>query len=448
MHTEPHRLRAALAALLLASTIPCGPFSNAAFAGNQDLYGFGARGPGLSGAAIAFPLGFEALYYNPAGLVLGGARTFSVGFQSTLFDLHIRSPRMEDVRHLEDEENIHGITVGVDVVLPLRGALEDRIALGLGLYIPTKTLLSARIPRPYEPQFYLSTDRARSVAIKAGLAVRITDWLHVGAALRALASLRGFITVEPNETGNLSSSVEDELVTEYAAVVGALVHPHPAVAVGLVWRMELGAPYELPINADLGESTGISITVPELNISGTTVYDPGQVALHVGWHVLPTLRIEAGVTWKQWSAFPVPIEKTTSVLPALEPLDFSDTFVPRIGIEGELPLPSQTWHLRLRGGYAFEPSPVGEQPGGYTFLDGGRHVVSLGLGVGYDSPAGFGFDLDLFGQAQLMMSRTFEKVLGPASNTDAVGMSTDLGFPWIGYEGQIWCFGSTLEVRL
>lgn len=436
-------IRASNPVWVLAATVMtlCGT----AHAGNQDLYGFGARGPGLSGAAVAFPRGFEAIYYNPAGLVLGGARTFSIGFQATSFDLNVASPRPDDVASATDEPLISGITLGIDVRLPLEGILKDRIAIGLGLYIPTDTLLSAEIASPGGPQFSLVADRARAVVVQAGLAVKIGPWLSLGGGIRALAGLRGFIDVGPNDLGRIGSTVEDELIAEYGGVVGFVARPHPTIAVAAAWRGALGGPYSLPINAQLGDS-GIPIQVPPINLAGTAVWDPQQVAMHIGYQPLDELTIEVGVTWKQWSATPIPIENTTAAIPPQEPLEFEDTWVARLGIESEL-LFAEHWRFAARGGYAFEPSPVPDQTGQHNFLDGDRHIVSIGLGTGYGlgDESAFRVDLDFYAQVHVMAPRTFVKEV-PAGKP--VILSDNAGFPWIGAAGTIVSFGTVLEVQL
>ncbi len=428
-----------LVAVLLLST--------PALAGNQDLYGFGVRGPGMSGASVAFPRGFESVWYNPAGLVIGGGRSFAFGIQTTSFNLEIDTPRPEDVAGIEDERHISGVTFGVNVRLPLLGALKDRIAIGLGLYIPTSTLLSARIPQPYTPQFSMVADRARTVSIQVALGVKIAEWLQVGAGVRALAALTGRIQVQPNELGRLGGNVEDELVARYAPAVGAVGRPHPDWAIGLVWRGAIGGVFDLPVEADLGDD--LPLDIPALRIAGTAVYDPAQLALHLGWQPMEKLSIEAGVTWRRWSNAPVPIENTTEALPAQEPLNYSDTFAPRIGAEGHFDFGA--WRLATRGGYAFEPTPVPDQTGRHNFLDTDRHVISLGLGVGYgagdpEDDSAFRIDLDLYGQVHIMAPRHFTKTF--LEGDAGVSITDNAGYPWIGADGTILSAGASLAVHL
>jgi len=414
----------------------------AASAGNQDLYGFGTRGPGLGGAAIAFPRGYESVYYNPAGLTIGGLRTFAVAFTATTFALETLSPRPDAVEGVADEDAISGVTLGINVMLPLKGFLENRIAIGLGLYIPTETLLSARIPMPYSPQFSLVADRARALSIQAAIGVRIMDWLRVGGGVRVLAGLQGFIDAAPNDFGNLSSEVEDELVANYAGVVGIVARPHHTVSIGMVWRGELGAHFDLPVRADLGD---LPLTIPNLTIAGETVWDPQVFALHIGYRPIKEFSMEVGVSWKQWSAYPIPILNTTEGLPPQEEITMTDTVVPRVGFETEHSIGA--WRLAGRAGYAWEQSPVGAQEGRHNFLDSDRHIASFGFGFGWgssDSP--FRIDMDLYGQFHVMTERYFSKTFH--RDEDAVIISDNAGVPWIGAKGMIYSFGAGIEVQL
>jgi long-chain fatty acid transport protein len=428
------RILAALAAFIMV-----GP----AHAGNQDLYGFGARGPALGGASVAFARGFEAIWYNPAGLVDGGARAFTIGFQATSFDLEVLSPRPESVEGAADQEPISGVTLGVNVVIPLTGWLQDRIALGLGLYIPTQTLLSAQIPRPYSPQFSLVADRARTLSISAAIAFEFTEWLRLGVGVRALAGLTGLIEVAPNELGAIGSNVEDQLVARYSPLIGIWAAPHPDVAIGLAFRGALGGTFDLPVRADLGDA--LPLQVPELRIAGMAVYDPGQISAHIGWKPNEHISVESGITWRQWSEFPTPIENSTVALPAQPPLDFRDTIAPRIGFESPWDLGS--WRLTGRLGYAWEPTPVPDQTDQHNFLDSDRHVVGWGLGVGYGAPGErFRVDIDLYGQVHVLSERFATKDLDIPG--DAFTATDNKGFPWIGHSGRIVSFGAAVAVQL
>ncbi|HIN86421.1 MAG TPA: hypothetical protein EYN06_08065 [Myxococcales bacterium] len=411
-----------------------------AHAGLQDLFGFGARGPALSGSAVAFARGFESVYYNPAGLTVGKGQSFTLGFQAGAFDLKIHSPRAAELASQEKIDPVSGLNLGFDVRLPLKGALKDRIALGVGFYIPTKVLFSAQIPAPYTPQLWVAGSNARSVSFQAGLGVRATDWLRLGLGVRVMAGLDGRIDVAPGELGNLGSKVEDEMVTVYGTVAGLMIQPSTHWSIGLVWRDEIGAPYNIPIRADLGEQ--LKLPVPPLLIGGKANFDPMQAAIHVGWRLTNDLRVECGVLWKNWSQFPLPINNATAAIPKQDAPNFSDTFVSRVGIEADFKLTENT-KMVIRSGYAFEPTPVPTQSGNHNFLDGHRHILSLGNGWAFNMGADALLDLNLYAQLHIMEKRTTRKAEVPSD----ISVSTNnLGFPWIGSEGMLFSAGLAMGV--
>jgi hypothetical protein len=112
---------------------------------------------------------------------------------------------------------------------------------------------------------------------------------------------------------------------------------------------------------------------------------------------------------------------------------FSDTFVPRGGIEWWV-LP---W-LALRGGYAFVPSPVGYQGGVTNLLDAHRSVISTG--VGFDIPGEHlwegapGLAIDLHAQVALLWERGFEKTAVMVENP---------GYPTVAFSGGTFSLGLT-----
>jgi len=434
-------VRRALPAIIAVLVLVVGTcLAPSASASPVDLFGFGARGQALAGAIGADPDGFESVYYNPAGLAFSRRPSFALGYQSATFDL--RYGVGDQALAASPTRDAPALTIGFGVPLAFGGALKDRLALGLGFTIPQTSILIADIARPGEPSFVVLENRAQTVSIQASLGVRISEALAVGIGTIALAELAGEIAVLPNESGRIGSRVKDELVADYALVVGVLGRFLPfATAAGTrhgfslaaTYRSESRAEFDLPITADLGES--FNIPIPDLTVHGTAQYDPAELSLEVAVRPIGALAVSAGVTWERWSTYPLPI--AYAAVPEgtpPQPLpDFHDTWAVKLGVEGDLAVGELS--LRPRVGFAYEPTPTPVQSGFHNHLDGDRVVLGVGFGLRWGQ-----FRLDFAGQVHDVAQRTSKKVEGtPATN---------LGSPAITSTGHILFGAIELGVEL
>jgi long-chain fatty acid transport protein len=422
-------LRAVLSILTAASVTLASP----AVASPVDLFGFGSRGHGLAGALGATAEGFEAVYYNPAGLAFDRRPSFALGYQFATFDLRVAAPTPTEF----PTRDAPALSIGFGVPIPFGGALKDRLALGLGFVIPQTSILITDIEKPGDPTFPIVENRAQTVSIQAALGLRLSEALALGLGTLALAELDGGIIVEPNAAGRIGSRVKDELIADYALVTGLMLRLLPEgdthrLQTALTYRSESRADFNLPIDADLGTSFGIPI--PQLAVHGTAQYDPAELSLDIAFKPLDFLTISAGLTLERWSTFPLPIAYSAvpEGTPPQPPPDFSDTLSPKLGLELDLAL-SRELRLRPRLGFAFEPSPTPTQTGFHNHLDSDRAIYALGLGLRWGA-----FRLDLAGQLHDMASRTHTK----STPEDAPPLTP------LAHDGEILFFSAELGVTL
>ncbi len=341
-----------------------------ALASAPDLFGYGARSQGMAGAVMSSARGHAAVHHNPGLLGFEEKAGFAFGYQYAQPQLKLNG----------DEREARAATatfIGFDLPLPLGGFMARRLTLGTAFVIPTNSVLVADVPRPGDPRFSLVENRAQTVSLQGAIGLRVTDWLGLGAGFIALSELQGAIDVAPNAEGRIGSQARDQLVADYAPVVG--LHLRFAEwLVGLTWRGESKAEFELPITAELGDS--FPLPIPELRILGVAQYDPQQLGVEVSSQPLPWLRVALGGSWKLWSAYPNPIEYTAvpEDFPEQSQPGFEDTFELRLG--AEFPLEVGPFGLEPRLGYQFAPSPAPEQTGAQNKLVSDRHLSSLGLG--------------------------------------------------------------------
>lgn len=370
-----------------------------AWASPQDLFGFGARLVSMAGTGASYADDFAAVHANPAGLSRLRERSLMLGYAGSAFWLdHGGRPFTADTGS--------ATVIGLGLPVPFGGVLRHRVALGLGFYTPTDVVVRGRIIRPATPQFLLLPDRVQTVALQIGLGVSLPWGFRVGGGVMAMAGLTGTVVVATDASGRASSRIDDQLVATYAPVVGAQWE-RGDWRVGLTYRGELIARFLVTIEArDLG------INLPIFNISGVAQYDPAQLQLEGAWQ-RRGWTVALGVTAKRWSEYPGPASATTDNSPAPPAPDFSDTLVPRVGVERRWTWDDGT-HVAVRGGYFYEPSPAPAASADRAYLDNDRHVFALGLSLGATA-AGTRYTVDVFSQTHWLAPRDAVTPTGTAS---------------------------------
>lgn len=347
---------------------------------------------GLSGA-----IGddYATVHGNPAGLSRAREIAFSLGYQGAGFLLSQQRAGASP-RHVAQDAS-RGTVIGLAMPLPFGGVLRERIVIGLGFYTPTDVVVRGRILRPETEQFLLLSDRTQTVAIQAGIGVALPWGIRVGGGFVALAAIRGSVVIAQDSTGRVGSRVDNQLVTSYAPVVGASFE-RGIIRSSVTFRGTSVGRFAVTI-----EARDIGLPLPAFNISGIAQYDPWQIAGEAGvqlegWSLL------AGLTFKRWSEYPGPLERTTERSPEPPRPATSDTFVPRFGFEKQWARRTQRWSLR--GGYFYEPSPLPSRTESANYLDNDRHVVTLGGAVSavwLGTRAG----LELWSQVHVLSPRDF-----------------------------------------
>ena len=347
-------------AVVLALTLAGG-----ARASEPEMFGMGARTPGMGATGVASADGYDATYTNPAGLVGPTNRRLTLGYVHAGYQLSL-----DGMHHSVDKTD--GLILGADIPIPFGGVLKDRIALGLGFYFPFGVINRARAPFPDEPRLAILDTRTQVVSVLVGAGIRVHERVDIGVGVLALAALVGTIQIAP-VGGRITTVAEEQLTTSMSPILGARVRALRWLTLGAVFRGESKSTYDIEITNSLGSF--LPLTIPTLRIAGVAQYDPMQAALEGSFRPLRWLMVDLGVTWKHWSGFGLPTENATLGAPPLPSPGFVDTAVPRIGAEA-----TKRWaHFVLAGrtGYYFEPTGAR----GPVLLDADRHVLTFGGGL-------------------------------------------------------------------
>jgi long-chain fatty acid transport protein len=377
---RPRHAAGRLEAIILAAALAAaGP----AFASGLDLFGFGARSSALAGSGASIADGYDAVYENPSGLARVTKTRLTAGYEYGHFALSIDNSSTPI-----DDANL--FVLGGELPVPFTGALRDRVFAGFGLLVPSSLVARAQVPDPTKP-FLMLQDRAQVVGIQFATAVHVLPRLDIGAGLLALAALVGDINVKADASLHINAESELQVTADYAPILGATWHMDSS-DIGLVYRGESAASYDVNVANNLGTSLGVGL--PKLRFKGVAQYDPRQVEAEMAWRLRPRISLITSLTYKRWSDYPGLAAPPTMNSTPVNQTVFNDTWVGRVAVE---------WQLAhagvVRAGYAYEPSPIGAPKNGPTNeLDADRSILAAGYGFVYGLVR-----VDLFTQWHLLL---------------------------------------------
>jgi hypothetical protein len=377
-----------------------------ALASGQDLFGFGARSAALGGSS-ALVEGYEAAYHNPAALGDLKRRSLALGLVAA-------DPALEVDGALRPGEPPVATVAGVALPLRLLGWWEGRVGLALGLWAPTDVIVRGRIPSHGTPHLPVLEERARTIGAHLAVGFRPHERLSVGGGVLALAALVGRIRVRPAEGGRLTAAIDDELIADYAPILGAKLEPADHWTVGVAYRGESVAKFDVPLDIDLGDRVcigdGLCVDAPLLGIRGTAQYDPRQAQVDLAWRQ-GGLRLSLGALWRQWSLYPLRSAPPVPGSPVHEPPGFDDTLSWRAAAEWRA-VDRPGWALVTRAAGGWEPSPAPKETGTGALLDATRRTAAVGVGVALGDGGVGTVTFDAFAMHQGLVERTHSTTAG------------------------------------
>jgi long-chain fatty acid transport protein len=388
-----------------------------------DVFGFGSRASSLAGAGSALVDGFEATYYNPARL--SGPPRFSAGFLAGTSFLSANGER-------QPIEDALGFLLGASSPIPLGGALRDRIHVGIGLFLLPDQIVREIGRPPAQPAFPLFDNRTQRVVVLPAISVHVHPRLSVGIGANVLASLGGRAVLQTGSTRAIDARVDEDLLTTFAFNAGVSLQPTPRWTLALTIRDEFSLPFFT------NTTTSVSGSQIDLNVRARVLFEPTTVVLGTAHQITPTLTLAGDLAFKRWSHFPGSFVEVSAKLPlpvgpapevplapALPAVHFRDIFAVHAGAEWRA-LERPSYHIDLRGGYAFEPSPVPPQSGVTNLVDGEKHTVAAGAGFSFGS-----FSVDVHLLWQIVANTRVDKLVPvPFATLEGGGSVLSAGFVW------------------
>lgn len=369
-------------------------WTSAAWANPVDAFGLGARASSMAGAQVAATDDTSANYYNPAALATFERIRFDFGYQAAIPNLRING---EDLR----VDSSRGFTLGIAVP----GRIGPvKVAVGGGLFIPDQHVARLRTLANDQPRFALYDNRPQRFFLGANVAASIKDRLWLGAGISYMSSTNGSATLDGRvgfpmaEDSDLQIAIDTDLINIRYGQFGALLEANDWLMIGASYREEfsLDLVQIVIVEGDIGPEGNPVVEDAFLDVASASqdLFQPAQVTLGLDAQLSDRLGIAFDLTYQRWSSFENPaaiidLELDAGMFndlidlpenpPAFAEPNFSDTIVPRLGVEW-LVTHDEGRTVHLRSGYSYERSPAPEQVGETNFVDNDKHTFMVGMG--------------------------------------------------------------------
>jgi long-chain fatty acid transport protein len=366
-----------------------------AVANPVDIFGYGSRATAMGGAATAASDDSSANYFNPGGLVRGRDLRIDLGYRYA-------QPILRMNGYDSGVDASHGFFIGL--VAPAHIG-PFRFAFGAALFLPDQRLARVRTLPFEQPRWVLFDNRPQRLYFAANLAIQIVPHLYVGGGLTFMSRtagdlfLKGDVALSDPDSSTLVSRINVDLVAVRYPQAGILWDATRYLSLGITYRHSFGLKLDqgFRLDGNIG-SPGLTPVVQNAYFSARAqsldLFQPWQLTGGMALRLTRALLLTLDMTFSRWSEFPVPAATVMIALDVgmfnsrvhLPPMrvypnpTFHDTLTPRLGAEWRV----REWSkvtLNLRGGYAYEQSPVPDQSGESSYADSDKHTFSIGAGV-------------------------------------------------------------------
>lgn len=437
---------------LLGAALGAPPFC---FAGGNQMFeefGVGPRDTAMGNAFTGLSDNFAAAYYNPAGFSYIRGNHFHIGYKGVYPELYLKLTP-DPGRNLAGGPPVDfllvGLTTDFEFADAINKAVSDRISAGMALaisqYFKSFTLFSD----PNTPYFFRYHDRPVSMlSLYAGFAIKVFDWASFGASINVAPSdsyadviARTDVSV-PDLQFETRQGMATMSYSKIEPVISALFRAplhgrSDGLGIGLTWRDEVttldGSGEVTTVTRVRFSQTGEVYDLPKttLDLHQLTGFAPMNVTLGLAWKPTEHIIATADGIWKRWSVWLTGDEDRPDPL-------FEDIYSVRVGYEHSFDIQwAWVFGVKARGGYYYEPSPVGDMNGEMNILDPDKHVGSAGTGFAFNDPAGIFLQpvqFDLAYQLHYLMDSHLDNRHDPV-------------FGPIDYGGQIHTFAMTFTVE-
>jgi long-chain fatty acid transport protein len=283
-----------------------------------------------------------------------------------------------------------------DVVTPaLYGMAELPLGLRAGVGVNVPFGLQVGYPGDWVGRYHVVSSELQTVNINPALAWRPLDWLSVGAGLQVqyadaevnsavdfgtIGAAAGIPGAVPAGQDGFARLKGDDWAVGFN--LGAILEPAKGTRIGFAYRSELEHELEGDARFDLDQA-GIgaalrAATGAFANTGASTkITTPAMLSAGIRQELTSQWAVMGEVAWTEWSAFEeLRIRFDNPAQPDnLTEEDWRDTFFVALGTTYK-----PTEEVTLRGGIAFDQTPVEDEHRTPLIPDADRYWLSFGVG--------------------------------------------------------------------
>ena len=345
---------------VLSATLLLAAFNGTALAGGFSVREQSAEGLGSAFAGIAAGTdGLSAMFWNPATISQHNAQGYISESNISGILPYSQAKNGSGFAGNPDSGNI-GVAAAVPASYSVYG-LTDELTVGMAINAPFGLTTDSD---QWQGSLLGNHSEIFTMSFNPMVAYKLADWITVAAGVQGEYMGAKLSAQHPVTGVNLLTASADDVAFGFTA--GVLLQPSDSLDIGIGFRSSISHKLK-------GDGNYLPLGYIDRTISAA-LKTPETVTLGLKYKVNDQWKMMAGVEWANWSRFStlnVRLDATGSILST--PEHWKDSWFLSAGTEYTM-----NDKVTLRGGVAYEKSPVPDSSRTPRLPDNDRYWLSVG----------------------------------------------------------------------
>ena len=348
-----------------------------AHAGGYQVRLQGQKQTGIGLIGTPFNYGASSMFYNPGALsMMKNKYDFSLGV-SFIMGKAVFQKDATDYQAKTDNP------IGTPFYFYGAGKITDKLAVGLGVYIPFGT--STKWDDDWAGQMLIQNISLQAIYYQITASYQINEKIGIGAGF---VYATGKVKLNKALPYNNSEANLEGNTANIGFNVGVYFKPNDKFSFGIDYRSKIIMKMK-DGDATFTVPSALSSNLPEDNKFDAELPMPANLDFGLAYNVNEKLTIAAEVNWVMWSTYDSLIftfKESGDLLNSANPREYKDSWIIRIG--GQYKLNDK---LTFRAGGYYDPTPTNEKYFNPETVS--LNTIGLTLGLSYQPIENLSIDL-------------------------------------------------------